>query len=229
MTDLLIASLLRNQSGFHPVVSFDPGTDRLALLDLTREGDLLPGIAARLEEFQLAIEQLRLKRGATYLIGGYNELREIYSRSELFEAGEEPRRLHIGIDIWGPAGTQVFAFMGGMVHSLGWNDRLGDYGATIILLHQLDGIPFYTLYGHLSKADIDALSPGQYINRGQLLAHFGAPAENGQWPPHLHFQLIRDIGLYSGDYPGVVQQRQRDLWLQNCPDPDLILQLNKFL
>ncbi|KYP16431.1 peptidoglycan DD-metalloendopeptidase family protein [Flavihumibacter sp. CACIAM 22H1] len=229
MTDLLIASLLRNQSGFHPVVSFDPGTDRLALLDLTREGDLLPGIAARLEEFQLVIEQLRLKRGATYLIGGYNELREIYSRSELFEAGEEPRRLHIGIDIWGPAGTQVFAFMGGMVHSLGWNDRLGDYGATIILLHQLDGIPFYTLYGHLSKADIDALSPGQYINRGQLLAHFGAPAENGQWPPHLHFQLIRDIGLYSGDYPGVVQQRQRDLWLQNCPDPDLILQLNKFL
>lgn len=229
MTDLLIASLLRNQSGFHPVVSFDPGTDRLALLNLTREGDLLPGVAAHLEEFQLAIEQLRLKRGATYLVGGYNELREIYCRSELFEAGEEPRRLHIGIDIWGPAGTQVFAFMGGMVHSLGWNDRLGDYGATIILLHQLDGIPFYTLYGHLSKADIDALSPGQYINRGQLLAHFGEPAENGQWPPHLHFQLIRDIGLYSGDYPGVVQQRQRDLWLQNCPDPDLILQLNKFL
>ena len=97
------------------------------------------------------------------------------------------------------------------------------------MLHQLDGIPFYTLYGHVSKRDIDSLAPGQYINRGQELAHFGAPVENGQWPPHLHFQLISDLGLNEGDYPGVVRYSKREQWLTNCPDPDLILQLDKFL
>jgi hypothetical protein len=40
--------------------------------------------------------------------------------------------------------------LGGMVHSFAYNDQFGDYGATIVLLHQLDGMPFYTLYGHLS-------------------------------------------------------------------------------
>jgi hypothetical protein len=229
MTDLLISCILRNQSGFHPVVSFTPGTDQLASLNLGHNGDLPVGMADRLEEFLPFIDQLRSTRNSRYLIGGYSELREMYSRSGLFETDSEPRRLHIGVDIWGPAGTEIFAFMGGMVHSLGWNNTLGDYGATIILLHQLDGIPFYTLYGHLSKADIQALSPGQYINRGQLFAHFGKPEENGQWPPHLHFQVIREIGMYEGDYPGVVRLSEREHWLTNCPDPDLILQLNKFL
>jgi len=229
MINPLTVSLTRNQGSFHPVVSFTPGTDKLAALNLTQNGDLPEGIADNLERFVAFMESLREAKQARYLIGGYNELRFMYSRSALFDEGDEPRRLHIGTDIWGPAGTPVYAFMGGMVHSIGWNDRLGDYGATIILLHQLDGIPFYTLYGHISKRDIDSLAPGQYINRGQEFAHFGEPVENGQWPPHLHFQLISDMGLYEGDYPGVVRYSEREQWLSNCPDPDLILQLNKFL
>ena len=63
--------------------------------------------------------------------------------------------------------------MGGMVHSFNYNNNFGDYGATIILLHQLDGLPFYTLYGHLSLRDIDHLSEGQYVIRGEEIAHFG--------------------------------------------------------
>ena len=34
--------------------------------------------------------------------------------------------------------------MGGMVHSFAFNDRHGDYGATLILSHQLDSVSFYT-------------------------------------------------------------------------------------
>jgi len=115
------------------------------------------------------------------------------------------------------------------VHSFAFNDRYGDYGATIILLHQLDGMPFYTLYGHLSLKDIQTLSGGQYIPIGYPVGHFGQPHENGHWPPHLHFQVILDMELKEGDYPGVCKYQDREKYLANCPDPDLILQLNRYL
>ncbi len=229
MINPLVACLIRNQKAFHPVIAFNPELDRLSALNLTEGGDLPPEIAADSVGFVDFMGSLRLRKESRYLIGGYNELRSMYSRSALFDQDQEPRRLHIGMDIWGEAGEPVFAFMGGMVHSIGWNDRLGDYGATIILLHQLEGIPFYTLYGHLSKPDIANLAAGQYIIRGQEFAHFGAPKDNGQWPPHLHFQVISDIGLYQGDFPGVVRKSEADNWLNNCPDPDLIAQLKRFL
>lgn len=225
--DQLLASILRNQSGFHPLVPLDANTEKIAPVDLTAHGELPEHIAADSTAFSAFMHTLRTSKQARYLFGGYDELRMMYGRSSLFSNKEEPRRLHIGLDIWGEAGTEVFAFWGGMVHSIGWNDQLGDYGATIILLHQLDGIPFYTLYGHLSKRDIESLSPGQYLTRGQVLGHFGEPWENGQWPPHLHFQLIRDMGLYSGDFPGVVKESERLYWLELCPDPNLIAQLKK--
>jgi hypothetical protein len=38
--------------------------------------------------------------------------------------------------------------------------RLGDYGPTIILEHRLDSIPFFTLYGHLSRPSLEGLEPG---------------------------------------------------------------------
>jgi murein DD-endopeptidase MepM/ murein hydrolase activator NlpD len=168
---------------------------------------------------------------ARYAIGGYGELRTMYSRSHVFDAGhpgEETRRLHLGMDIWGMAGTTVFCPVGGMVHSFAMNNADGDYGATLILLHQLEGVSFYTLYGHISEADL-SLSPGDYVNHGQELAHFGEQKENGNWPPHLHFQVIMDMELREGDYPGVCRYSERDKYLSNCPDPDLILQLNRFI
>jgi hypothetical protein len=50
--------------------------------------------------------------------------------------------------------------MNGLVHSFAFNNRLGDYGATIILVHQLIGKSFYTLYGHLSLNSIKNISEG---------------------------------------------------------------------
>ena len=165
-------------------------------------------------------------------IGGYGEHRTVYSRSRVFDPlkpGEEPRRLHLGVDIWGPAGTAVFAPIGGMIHSFAFNNYDGDYGATIIVLHQLEGFPFYTLYGHLSLADIKFLTEGQYVIRGQEIGHFGEPKENGNWPPHLHFQIIFDLGVYKGDYPGVCRFSEKEKYLNICPDPDLILNLNRYI
>ena len=99
--------------------------------------------------------------------------------------------------------------------------------ATVILQHQLETKVFYTLYGHLSFKDLTPLKEGKFIIRGDTIGHFGEPKENGDWPPHLHFQVIRDMRIHKGDYPGVCSLSEREKYLDNCPDPDLILQMMK--
>jgi murein DD-endopeptidase MepM/ murein hydrolase activator NlpD len=143
--------------------------------------------------------------------------------------GAEPRRLHLGIDIWGKPHTAVMAPLAGIVHSFAFNNNFGDYGVTIILTHILDDITYYTLYGHLSLNDIKNLREGERIEKGDVFAEFGLPMENGHWPPHLHFQIIIDLENYKGDYPGVCKYSEREKYLSNCPDPDLILQMNQYL
>ena len=225
--------LLKYQSQYHTVVDFDPAKDRLLPLDLTAGNkNVSPGLVSDTSLFANYIRDAIEASDARYAIGGYNEHRTVYSRSVVFDGrktGDEPRRLHLGTDIWGPEGTAVYAPLGGMVHSVGFNNQFGDYGATIILLHQLDGFPFYTLYGHLAYRDIDHLAEGQYMVRGEVIGHFGKPEENGHWPPHLHFQVIYELGSYRGDYPGVCRYSEKEQWLANSPDPDLILQMKQYL
>ncbi|MDF2187372.1 peptidoglycan DD-metalloendopeptidase family protein [Paraflavitalea sp. CAU 1676] len=224
-------TIRKYQSGFHPVMAINKDKDHLLHLDFTEENkELTAAVIDDTQRFSAYIEHKIASAGCRYGIGGYDENRTVYSRSAHFsgQPGEEPRRLHLGIDVWGPSGTPVYAFMGGMVHSYAFNDQFGDYGATLILLHQLDGMPFYTLYGHVSLPDIQKVSTGQYVSIGQEIAHFGKPEENGHWPPHLHFQIILDMELKEGDYPGVCKYSEREKYLANCPDPDLILQLMRY-
>ena len=82
---------------------------------------------------------------------------------------------------------------------------------------------------HLSLLDIAQLSEGSYIIRGQVIGHFGEPRENGNWPPHLHFQIIKDMRVMKGDYPGVCTLSEREKYLSNCPDADLVLNMMKYL
>ena len=235
--------LLKNQLNFHSVVDFKPVRDKLLQLDFTSANtDLTPDLVADTEKFSEYINQRLHANEAKYGIGGYNENRILYKRSELFDIPDsdvvtmvssvkktEARCIHLGIDIWGAAGTKVYVPIGGMVHSFAYNDNFGDYGATIILQHQLETIVFHTLYGHLSLADLANMQEGKFINRGELLAHFGGPAENGSWPPHLHFQIIDDMRVSKGDYPGVCTPSESEKYLNNCPNPDLILNMMKYV
>ena len=221
-------SKIRNQ--LHPIVPFSPLNDTLLALDFTdKNKHLTPEILADTTLFTNYIQTQLTQSRSRYGIGGYNEHRTIYSRSQLFEnEANEPRRLHLGIDIWGNAGTPVFTPLGGVVHSFASNDNFGDYGATIILQHQIDTFLFHTLYGHLSHNDLGGLQEGKFISGGELLAHFGKPTENGHWPPHLHFQVILDMRLYKGDYPGVCRFSEREKYLANCPNPDSLLQMMRY-
>lgn len=161
-------------------------------------------------------------------IGGYDENRVIYRHRKHFIAEEEkPRSIHLGTDIWADAGEAIYAPLDGIVHSFAFNDHYGDYGPTIILSHELQGLKFFTLYGHLSLRSLDGLHEGKYIPSGEKFASIGSYPENGDWPPHLHFQIISDIGAYSGDFPGVSSIQDRTYYLSICPDPNLILRISE--
>jgi murein DD-endopeptidase MepM/ murein hydrolase activator NlpD len=216
--------LARHSAGFHSVVPFDPGKDLLYPFDFTAANtSLRTDDIADTERFANYINRTLRANNARYGIGGYNEHRTLYARSKHFDSAEEPRRLHLGVDIWGPAGTPVMSPMDGIIHSFAFNNNDSDYGATIILTHHLDGVGLHTLYGHMSLNSLKNLEEGRRIRRGEVIAEFGMRFENGNWPPHLHFQVIADMQGWKGDYPGVCRYSERQQWLDNCPDPDLIL------
>jgi peptidoglycan LD-endopeptidase LytH len=218
--------LLKNATSFHYVVSFNPVSEKIITLDFTEHNQTLAQLD--LQDTDALANYINLQlQGAKYGIGGYLENRILYRQSSLFD-GAESRSIHLGIDIWGAVGTTIFAPLAGTVHSVAYNNNLGDYGATIILQHQLADIIFYTLYGHLSLYDIALLKEGDTIEKGAVFAHLGNLQENGHWPPHLHFQIMENMEGKKGDYPGVCTPSEKNRYAQNCPNADLILQLMQF-
>ncbi|MCQ6959659.1 peptidoglycan DD-metalloendopeptidase family protein [Mucilaginibacter aquariorum] len=224
-TEKLAAYIKVHPGAIGKVVDFNAKSDRLYPLDLTAANtELTPELVADTEAFSNWIDKKLADNNCRYGIGGYMEHRTIYTRSALFDTEDEPRRLHLGVDIWGDAGIPIYAPLQGTVHSFADNDNFGDYGPTIILQHNLDGLILYSLYGHLSRESLVGLEAGQSISPNQQIATLGNSTQNGHWPPHLHFQLMLDIGDAKGDYPGVGRYSQKQQHLQNIPDPELILQ-----
>lgn len=207
------------------LVTFDSSIQKAVELDLSDQNpELFQMDILDMDTLENFIGRKIKEAHAVFGYGGYGELREFYRRSQLF--GEtvqgisgEPRRFHLGMDIWGKEGTEVFAPMEGEVHSFAFNNHMGDYGATIILWHPQKEAGFHTLYGHLSLRDLEDLRQGVRVQKGQLLGHFGCKEENGQWPAHLHFQIVRNMESKMGDYPGVCGFNERARYLENCPDP----------
>jgi murein DD-endopeptidase MepM/ murein hydrolase activator NlpD len=163
------------------------------------------------------------KEGVKVGVGGYNEHRVIYRRSDHFNTQEEPREIHLGIDFWAEAATPVFAPLAGIVHSFQDNANFGDYGPTIILEHTVGGQPLYSLYGHLTRSSLNGLYVGKQIDVDDKIGEIGPYPENGDWPPHLHFQLMTDMLGHEGDYPGVCSISDRAKFLAICPNPNDLL------
>ncbi|RIJ42591.1 peptidoglycan DD-metalloendopeptidase family protein [Pontibacter oryzae] len=221
----LSAILSRHSHAFGPVVAPDLNAANVCLLDFTSNNTLLQNTDLRdTTAFNAALEKMLAQKRATVGIGGYLENRFIYRRSSHFDVSAESRNLHLGVDIWAAAGTEVYSPLDASVHSFQDNDNFGDYGPTIILQHELEGTTFYTLYGHLNREALHGLQQGQLIAKGQKIAEIGPYPENGNWPPHLHFQVIADMGDKYGDFPGVATSADRETYAQLCPNPNLILQ-----
>ena len=179
---------------FHPVVVLPP---EAVLLDLS--GPSAP-------------------EGPRWSVGRYDEVRGIYTQP-LF-AGV--RRLHVGVDLGGPAHTAVHSFADGVVRYAGVNPAPGDYGPTVVTEHRLDDRPVWALFGHLSAASLVHSPVGRRLSAGDVLGWLGEPHENGGWPPHVHFQLSRD-DPGTHDLPGVVAEDDREAALRRFPDPRRVL------
>lgn len=172
---------------------------------------------------QMYMDEKRKIEGKSFALGGYLEDRTWYARSPLF--GKE-RSVHLGIDVWTEAGAAVHAPLDATIHSFADNAGFGNYGPTLILHHELQGHGFYTLYGHLSRNNLKSWEKGAAIQRGQSIGNLGNIEENGEWPAHLHFQIIIDLQGMEGDYPGVCAHEDVKFYQNNCPDPNLILQFS---
>jgi len=183
-------------------------------------------------------------------IGKYDENRDggMY-KSDLFDDLDNTidgyggrRTVHLGMDLGGPAGTPVYAFCDGIVHSVGYNPGLGDYGYVIVVEHFWgeggDGNDrdhqkrCWALYGHLDETTLTRtkqgqtsnVKPGDSVRKGELLGRMGDISENGGWiKSHLHFQLSMKPPDQPHDMPGASSVADRVEALQQYIDPRYVL------
>ena len=165
--------------------------------------------------------------GARYGLGPYGEHRSVYATAQFADAASPERRtVHLGIDVFAPALTPLYAPLPGVVRSVVYNADPLDYGHTLILEHDAGGVPFWTLYGHLAGTLPGLVSIGARVEAGQHIADLGDWHENGGWAAHVHFQIMTDmLEQTGGNFFGVGHAGLWDVWQAICPDPDLILRL----
>ncbi len=210
-----------NAHVFAPVVKPAIAVPKPVVIDLSAQGP----DAARIAElddagFDRYCEARIAEAGADFGVGRYGENRAVY-KSAAFETASAVRRtVHLGIDIFAPEGEAVHAPLDGTVAFYHDDDTDFGFGPTVLLEHVTpEGDRFWTLYGHLSRSDCSALRIGQRIAKGERIAGFGARNENGNWPPHLHFQIVTDhLGL-EGRMHGVGVGRDWQVWRQISPIP----------
>ena len=87
--------------------------------------------------------------------------------------------LHTGVDIACPSGTSIKAAEGGVVSRVQYG-RTG-YGYNVIINH---GNGKQTLYGHMSRIDVEA---GDKVAKGQQIGLEGSTGRSTG--PHLHFEV----------------------------------------
>jgi len=200
-------------------------------LELTSDAFLPAPESHDLKGWTAAIFNSMDAAGAPVGVGRYDEVRSLYS-APIFRTSPSPssewRTVHMGMDLFMRPGAPVLAPFDAVVHSVAENEGELDYGPTVILEHRVpvemgETLTFWTLYGHLDAEPALGLYPGQPISRGEVVARIGEPPGNGNWSPHLHFQIITDLLGMEGDFPGVAPPSLRDIWRALSPDPNLIL------
>ncbi|TPX52298.1 hypothetical protein CcCBS67573_g09904 [Chytriomyces confervae] len=251
LTPSIISATFRNAAGLEPVhtstqiqewIQSNPATPILSpeftqpgftVLNMSMGSPLFdePNDWIDISRFtQLCDESMSAAGPGVIGIGRYNEPRCIYYDSRYRRDGDEGsewRTVHLGLDLFCPAGSQIVSPFPARVHSVIDNAEALDYGPTIFLQHTIPSnnsdqdIHFWTLYGHLDPECLTRLHVGQTLAAGDLVAHVGKPDRNGGWPEHLHFQVITDLLSDNGDFPGVAFPEEIDVWKSLSPDPTL--------
>ena len=224
-----VVAWIRKREDVAPVMDV-PADERATLvLDLSVGSPLLIGPDTDdTPAFTRRIFGEMRRRGATFAVGRYREPRGFYLTDAFSgRASEIPERrtVHMGIDLFDEPGAVVRAPLDGVVRSVRDNASRLDYGPTVILEHATPDGPFWTLYGHLERASVADLVAWTAVEAGEAFARVGPYPENGDWPPHLHFQIVTDLLGNDGDFPGVAVPREMEVWSSISPDPNLLLRL----
>ena len=160
-------------------------------------------------------------------IGLYKEKRKVYKSNHYISSLNPLKRrdVHLGIDIFVEENTPIKSPLNGKVIILHNNNFKYDYGPTVILEHKINNYFFFTLYGHLSKKCLKKLKVGQIVKKGEWIGEIGDYKINGNWPPHLHFQIMTSLLNEVDNFPGVGEEYLLKIWEQISPDPNIVLQI----
>lgn len=225
-SEKIVAWLDANRGRFTSVLGQDIAAWPTASLSVA--GSTMPRNPLDLTE-QEAVVLTGAEKSDTLAIGFYAEPRLIYT-GEGFHGGpyeaDDRRSIHIGVDLFAPAGTPVHAPLDGTVRAVSNSPDRFDYGGVVILGHETpDGDTFQTLYGHLDPAVTDKLTVGDRIAAGTVFAALGAQTENGGWQPHLHIQLSIMSENSDAIWPGVANPDDCEYALAAFPNPASLLNL----
>jgi murein DD-endopeptidase MepM/ murein hydrolase activator NlpD len=217
------AAIRAHLAGVNPAPMFLPDIVQSPTLALLTEGQHpdMPAFSDR------AFDAWFAARGVRYGLGSYGERRQVYETAQFADAASPERRsVHLGIDVFVPAGTPVYAALPGVVTHVTYNADPLDYGHTLIVQHDAGGVPFYTLCGHLGGSLPSLLKVDDTVVPGQLIGHLGDWHENGGWAPHLHVQIMTDmLDQRGGNFFGVGHPSLLDIWTAILLDPNLILRI----
>ncbi len=226
VTQRATAWLKRHAGTFAPVVLPDVRSVPPLVLDVSVAS---PDFGVPAKDVHQTTKALfaRIRRAEAAIgLGRYDEPRLAYTTEQFRSPNneyDERRTIHLGVDLFQEAGAPVYAPLDGVVHRLEKCSLPLDFGGLLVLRHEFEEVTFFTLYGHLSHASVDALETGVTVYQGQQFAALGESEENGGWVPHLHFQVYGDLVEEGGVLAGVAPASQRAVWLAICPDPNLIL------
>lgn len=127
------------------------------------------------------------------------------------------RRMHEGIDLTAPKGTNIYATADGKVLQAGY--RAGGFGKKVLLDH---GFGYRTLYGHCNEVLVE---PGQAVKRGEVIARVGSTGLSKS--PHLHYEVhlnghpVDPLNYYTNDLSGEQYERMINMLSEADPSFDI--------
>lgn len=214
--------LAANRRKLAPIMDPHPARQQKFVLDLGSDKSPLADASARQDHAgaDRAYADLQQEHGFTLGLGPWGEKRVVYT-APFFESvllQGKRRNAHLGLDLFAPAGTELFAPLPGRVVAATINPEPQDYGGLIMLEHEPEaGMRFWTLWGHLDHASVAMHKVGDSLRAGDLVARLGDVAENGGWVPHLHLQLMTAPYENVSIVPGVGEEDFVDVWADLFP------------
>jgi murein DD-endopeptidase MepM/ murein hydrolase activator NlpD len=170
-----------------PIASSTIINKQFAASDTANEEIILIASTIAINDKNFAVSYERLSRGGSKPTNSNKSTKFTISGSLPTSGrisstfGRRWGRMHKGLDIAAPTGTDVFAFMDGEVVFSG---RRGGYGNLVILDH---GHGVQTYYAHNSKLLVEE---GQKVSKGTHISEVGSTGNSTG--PHCHFEIRKD-------------------------------------